>query len=385
MKIFIVAGEASGDILGARLMAALRMRSPNISFAGVGGTEMQAQGLNSLFPMQDLSVMGLAEVLPKLPVLMKRIHETADQALAFNPDVLVTIDSPDFSFRVVRRLKKAKPDFPCLHYVAPSVWAWRPARAAKVARFLDHLLTLLPFEPPYFEKYGLSSTFIGHPVVEKKIDIDADYFYERYGIDKSSTVISVLPGSRRGEVKKLSPVFAQTMRKVLQDKPDISIVIPTFPHLRETISAAFEAEKLKVFFVDQSEKENAFAVSKAALAASGTVSLELAAQNVPHMIAYKLNPITTFVVKFLVKTKFANLINIILQKEVVPEMLLKLCHPENLAKTLLNIVNDHDVAQKQKDSFEECLQVLGRGAEISPSEKAADVVFSLAQRESINL
>lgn len=332
--VFLSAGEPSGDFLGSQLMKALKKQlGTNVTFVGLGGPLMAAEGLPSLFPIEELSIMGLAEIIPHIRRIRNRIQETVEAIETIRPDVVVTIDSPGFNFRVGKRLKKRIKSIPLVHYVAPSVWAWRPKRAHAVAQFLDHLLVVFPFEPPYFLKEGLPTTFVGHPVVELGLEKFHDpTFRERYEIDAAAPILTLLPGSRRGEISRLLPIFQETVVRLQQRYPDLQVVIPTLPHLVDQIKKQFNLSA--TILTTPSEKFAAYKESKAALAASGTVSLELAAAGVPMVIAYKINPLTHFLVQRLVKVKYACLINILMNEEVVRERLQSDCILEKLVSAL---------------------------------------------------
>lgn len=379
-KVFMIAGEASGDALGASLMQGVDNRlAGGVCFVGVGGEGMMAQGLEPLFPMDDLSVMGVFEVLPRLPLLLKRIKETADAVERLKPDVLVTIDSPDFCFRVIKKLKARGCAVPVVHYVAPSVWAWRPGRAAKVAKFLDHLLCLLPFEPPYFVREGLAATFVGHPVVTGGLDQgDGNAFRARHGIEAGQPVLCVLPGSRVGEVERLLPVFGEAVAKLAAQNPGLCVVTPTLRTLKNRVEQALSGWPVRTIVVEADEKADAFAASDAALAASGTVGLELALAHVPHIIAYRVNAVTAFLAKRLLKTPYVNLVNIILGREVVPELIQENCTAENLARDLTRLLDDGRARQAQLGAFDDALQKLGKGGP-PPGERAAEVVIGYLQ------
>lgn len=383
--IFFVAGENSGDALGASVMRAVKSKlDGRVRFAGVGGPEMLEIGMDSLFPMEDLAVMGVFEVLPRLPLLLKRIKETADAVERLQPDVLLTIDAPDFCFRVIQKLKARGVAVPKVHFVAPSVWAWRPGRAAKVAKFLDHLLCLLPFEPPYFEREGLKATFVGHPVVASAIgDGDGPSFRARHGIAPDAPVLCVLPGSRSGEVLRLLPVFAETVDKLAPQFPGLHIVMPAVSHLIERVRAATAAWPTSVTVVDGEQKADAFAAADAALAASGTVALELAMAGLPSVIAYKVNALTAFLARRLLKTRYANLINIILDREAVPELIQENCTAENLAREVARLLGDEGAGAAQQAAAFEALKQLGFGGP-PPGERAADVVLSYIQDKGKN-
>lgn len=385
LRIFLVAGEASGDLLGANLMRAIKSERPDARFFGVGGKNMQAQGMESLFPMEELSVMGLAEVLPRLFKIMSRIRQTRKAVLDIKPHALVTIDSPDFCFRVVKQVKARSSDIPCIHYVAPSVWAWRPKRAEKVAKFLDHILTLLPFEPPYFTRHGLDATFVGHPVVEK-IDSrgDANRFRDKYGLKANQPVFCMLPGSRMSELSRLLDKFSETADIVLRHRHQAVIVIPTLAHLKPHIEKFFVGKGINPIVVtDDQDKYDSFSAGTAALAASGTVTLELALADTPHIIAYKLNPMSAWVAKHLVKTPYVNLINILLRRPVVPELLLEECEPQPMSRALLRLMDDRDARSQQLMDFREALIKIGLGDPKPPSLRAAEAVIEVIEKSQL--
>ena len=340
--VFLIAGENSGDALGASLMGALKAKTGgDVDFAGVGGPEMQAQGLTSLFAMQDLAVMGVFEVLPRLPQLLKRMTQTADEVERLAPDVVVSIDAPDFCFRVIKKLKARGVQVPIVHYVAPSVWAWRAGRAAKVAGFLDHLMCLLPFEPPYFHREGLDATFVGHPVVTQTFEPSQGVdFRQRHNIVPDAPVLCVLPGSRSGEVSRLLAVFEQAVHRLSAQFPGLTVVVPAVSHVAEHIRRVVSSWPTPTLVVGADEKNAAFCASDVALAASGTVTLELAMAGVPHVIGYRVNTLTAFVGKMLIKTPYANLINICLGREAVPEFIQENCTPDNLAREVARLLDD---------------------------------------------
>jgi len=373
--IYLIAGEASGDILGGRLMQRLKEKNSSLRFVGIGGPKMTEQGLDSLFPMEELSLMGLAEIIPHLPRLLKRIRQTVANVEKHQPQMLVTIDAPGFCFRVAKKIKHRS--IKRVHYVAPSVWAWKPGRAKKVAAFLDHLLVLLPFEPPYFEREGLMTTFVGHSVVEGEADKgDGDAFRRRHDIDDKETLLVLLPGSRRGEVERLLPVFCQTAIKLSKTQKNLRIVIPTLEVLKGLVEKTIKPWPINALIVEgDQEKFDAFDAAGAALAASGTVALELAMAGTPTVIAYKVNTLTAWLVRKLIKTPYANLINIVLEREAVPELLQEKCCPERLVKALTVLLEDETAAAEQTQAASQALKQLGRGGP-SPSGRAADALLS---------
>ncbi len=360
-------------------MAALKyLGGGAVRFCGIGGETMTAQGLHSLFPMEELTLMGVMEVVPHVPGLLRRITQTVSAIRTLQPDVVVTIDAPGFCFRVARRLKRCAEtkDIPILHYVAPSVWAWAPGRARKVARFLDHLLTLLPFEPSYFEAEGLAATCVGHPVTESAAERgDGEAFRARHGIAPEAPVLCVLPGSRAAEVSRLLPVFGETLKRLVPHLGGVHVVIPVVPALAGHIESVTKEWPLPVTLLrDEKEKFHAFAAADAALTASGTVSLELALAGVPMAVAYRMNPLTAWLARRMVRVKYASLVNILLDREAIPEFLQKDCRPKSLARTLEMLLTDDAVREEQRAAFTESLAMIGRGGE-PPSLKAARLVL----------
>lgn len=377
--IFIIAGEASGDLIGARLMHALKKKKgPYICFSGIGGPLMQAEGLTSLFPMSDLSTMGLVEVIKNLPLLMKRIRQTVKAIEISEPDALLTIDVPDFSFRIAKKVQHLP--LKKIHYVAPSVWAWRPGRAEDCAEFLDHMLTLFPFEPPYFAEHYLDSTFVGHPIIESKATFaDGPGFRRMVGMDKEAPLLCLLPGSREGEVRRHAEIFAGVYKKLTETVPGLLAVVPSFPHLMPLLHEVFEGElgplMDRVYFADDTDlKYGAMAASDVALAASGTVTLELGLLGVPTVVAYKVNPITAYIAKKLVRVKHVSLVNILLNHEVIPEFLQENCNAQKLSVAIDALFRHPEKRRLQIHDFKEAMDML-RIPHETPSEKAAEVIL----------
>ncbi|MCC5986473.1 MAG: lipid-A-disaccharide synthase [Pararhodobacter sp.] len=386
MNIFLIAGEPSGDRLGGALMDGLKELEPGCRFQGVGGPEMAAQGLASQFPMEELSVMGLAEVLPRYFALNRRIAQTADAIIAARPDVVITIDSPDFCLRVLARVRAARPDQPTVHYVAPSVWAWRPGRAARMAPLVDHVLALLPFEPPHMEAAGMSCEFVGHPVVAEKLASTGQAldFRARHGIDAAPMVL-VLPGSRKGEVERLAPRFGEALRRALAAHPAARVVVPAVAsqaaRLRE-LAAGWPGKPLVLDAgeVPQEEKRAAFAAADVALAASGTVSLELAANAVPMVIAYDFNPLTRALMKRLALVDTVTLVNLVSQTRAIPECILHDCQPGPIAAALSRLMADSAAREAQLQAMAQTMELLGRGGEAPGLRAARSVLRFLARR-----
>jgi lipid-A-disaccharide synthase len=346
---------------------------------------MIGQGLASLFPMSHLSHMGLSEVAKHLGSLLGRIKETIRDIESCNPEILITIDSPDFCFRVGKAVKRSlKDNIRLIHYVAPSVWAWRPGRAPKIARFLDHLFTLFDFEPPYFEKFGLSCTFVGHPLVEEPSLEEGEkqkkYFLEKYGLNPQDPVLCLLPGSRVSEITRLLPVFLETFQKVRQTFPTLQGILPMVPSLSVLIQEQCPQKKGIHLIKDPQDKGAAFAASTMALAASGTVTLELALAGVPTLIGYKASPLTAFIVRFLIKSSYAGLPNILLNRQVMPEFIQERCTPELLIPQVEAYLSDPQKRERISRELQEVKPHLSGGQ--SPSQVAACVVVDLLSRKS---
>ena len=375
LSVFMIAGEPSGDVLGARLMASLRdLTGGAIEISGVGGEMMREQGLESLFPMSELSVMGISEILPHLPGLLRRIRQTADAVDRMAPDALITIDSPDFARRVARRVKNRS--IPRIHYVAPTVWAWRPWRAKGFARDFTHLLALLPFEPPWFERVGLPCSFVGHSVLESGADRgDGPAFRQRHGIGPDDTLICVLPGSRSGEVARLADDFGGALALLAERNPALRVVVPTIAAIAPMVrNVTADWPGTPVIVQGAAERYDAMAAADVALAASGTVSLELALAGLPTVIAYRMAPLTHFLVRRLVSIDYASLVNIIEDREVVPELLQDNCRPDRLAAELERMLGPDGAAQVE--AVRPALAQLGLGGE-PPARRAAQAVLDI--------
>jgi lipid-A-disaccharide synthase len=363
------------------LIAALRQRhdprNGDLEFSGVGGALMAAQGLDSLFPIADLSVMGLAEILPRLPLLLRRLSETAAHVSAVQPTALITIDAPGFSFRLAKRLKGQ--GFPLIHYVAPQVWAWRPGRARHLAGRIDHLLALLPFEPAFFSDYDLPCDFVGHPVIEGVAEAPGDgaAFRLARGIAPDAPVLALLPGSRVGEASRLLPVFAEVAARLHAQRPGLEIVLPTVEQVAATVAEAVRPWSVPTHIVkDGGERADAFAAADAALAASGTVSLELALRGIPTVVAYRTNPVTAALVRRMLTIPHVALPNILAGSEVVPEFLQENCRAEPIAAALAKLLDDPARRAAQKTELAHIAELLGRGG-TAPSLRAADAVLKV--------
>ena len=376
-RIALVAGEVSGDQLGFKLMRALREANPGVAFMGVGGDAMTAEGLSSLFPMSDIAVMGILPVLARLPTLLARIRATADAIIAARPDALVIIDSPDFTHRVARRVRAALPGLPVVDYVSPTVWAWRPGRARKMRGYVDTVLALLPFEPEAHRRLGgPDCVYVGHPLIERLSELRPDAGEARRR-EAAPPVILALPGSRRTIAGRLMPDFGAALGQVARALGEIDLVLPTVPHMAERIAALAADWPVKPrIVVGEAEKFAAFRSARAALAASGTVTLELALAGVPTVGAYKVSRLEE-PLKYLVKVSTILLPNLILGDNAIPEILQRECTPDRLAAALLDVIRPGPARDAQ-------LAALGRlDARMRlpdgerPSSRAASVILAL--------
>ena len=378
MKVFLVAGEHSGDQLGFKLMRALRQQvSGDVTFAGVGGHVMQAEGLASLFPLEDIAVMGLVPVLKRLPSLLRRIRETAAAVVAVQPDVLVLIDSPDFTHRVARRVRKKLPGLPVVDYVSPSVWAWRPGRARKMRPIIDHVLALLPFEPAAHQRLnGPACTYVGHPLIERLGELrGAVGAVPQAG----PPLVLILPGSRRAEIQRLLPDFGAALALMIKEFGPIDAVLPAVAHLEAEIRAITADWPVQPRIVlGEAEKFAAFRQARAALAASGTVTLELALAGVPMAVAYKVSPVE-FALRFLVTAPSIVLPNLVLGANIIPEFIQHDCVPQKLAEAMLDLVKESAARQRQCAALVRLdgLMVLPEGE--TPSGRAARIVIETAR------
>lgn len=381
-RIFLIAGEASGDQLGAGLIAALKRVEKNCEFSGVGGPRMVNAGLTSLFPLDELAVMGFVPVLRNLPRLMRRLDETVTAVLRLKPDALILIDSPDFTHRVARRARKSLPRLPVIDYVSPTVWAWRPGRARRMRGFIDHVLALLPFEPEaYRELGGPACSYVGHPLIERLTDL-VPRKEDLLRRNQDPPLLVVLPGSRRHEVERLLPIFAETLQRVNEKVGPLEIVLPAVSHLETMIRESVATWPLDVDVVTtEAEKFSAFRRARAALAASGTVTLELALAQVPQIVAYRVSPIESLA-RFFIDVPSIVLPNLILGRNVIPEFLQERCTPAALAAAVLDILERGSARQRQIESFDEIALRLALPAGQTPSTRAAAITLETIARKT---
>lgn len=381
--VFIIAGEPSGDNLAGRLIAALReMTGGRIQIAGIGGPQSEAQGLKSLFPMRELALIGIAEVVPHLPRLLRRMNETATTIREMKPDIVVTVDAPSFTLRVADKLRGS--GIPIVHYVAPQAWAWRAGRAKTLGKRVNHLMALLPFEVPFFAEHGLPTSYVGHPAIESALAGDGKAFRKTHGIADAATVLCVVPGSRNSEVRRMLPVFAEAVSLLAERYPDLQIVIPVAPNVAEQVEEQTKDWPLPVLHVkNPAERFDAFAASDVAMAKSGTVTLELGLARVPMAVAYRVSALTVFIVRRMpIAVKYASLVNLLTDREVVPELIQEDCTPAAVAEKVGTLLGSPEARAAQQEGFAEVLHVLG-DADPPPSKRAAKVVLDLiANRET---
>ena len=376
LTIWIVSGEESGDQLGAKLMRALKSRlgGERLRFGGVGGHAMAKEGLASIFPLEEISVMGFSAVIARLPTILKRIRFTADAVVAAKPDCLIIIDSPDFTHRVAKAVRQRAPEIPIVDYVSPSVWAWRPGRAAKMRAYVDHLLALLPFEPDAHKRLGgPPTTYVGHPLIERLAEIRPAHG-ERGASTDAPLKMVVLPGSRRSEVSRLMKPFGEALKLLQEQSPrSFEVTIPAVSHLADEIKVHAQAWSVKPRVVlGEAAKWAAFREADLALAASGTVTLELGLSGVPLVVAYRVSKIEE-VLKYLIKAPSIVLTNLVLGENVIPELIQWDCTPEKLRDAILPLMSDSPERQRQIAAFAKLDELMRIGDEV-PSERAARVV-----------
>jgi lipid-A-disaccharide synthase len=380
-NIFLIATEESGDRLGANLMKVLRQRLGGaVRFEGVGGRSMAREGLKSLFPIEELSIIGLAAVVKQLPKILRLIRETATAVTEVSPDILVIIDSPDFTHRVARRVRARDPSIPIIDYVSPSVWAWRPGRARAMRAYVDHVLALLPFEPKEYRRLrGPPCSYVGHPLTDQVITLRPGV-EELKRRDRTPPVLLVLPGSRRSEVAHHMAVFGETLGRLRALGTPFELVLPTMPHLLETIKEGLKSWPVKPrIVVGEQEKRAAFRIARAALAKSGTVTLELAIAGVPMITAYRTGAVEAWILLRAIKVNSVILANLVLGENVVPEFLQGDCTPEKLVPALRNILADSPARRRQIESFARIDTIMSTGNQ-PPSVRAADIVLAMLRK-----
>lgn len=378
LKIFFILGEESGDILGAKLLESFKNFNNNIEFYGLAGSRMEKLGVKSIFPISDLSLMGFLEIIPHIPKLIKRINYAAQEIRNINPDIVISIDSPDFSFRVVKKIAQDTTlnHIKKVHLIAPSVWAYRKKRAEKISKIYNLLLAILPFEPPYFEKYGLKTKFIGHPILENKKNIKRGEFRSKFNIKESEKLICLTAGSRISEVKKILPEMLHASQ-ILQEKYGqnikfaILVTNKTKPYIENSLKNANN-----FLIIDQTDKYSLFKDANFAIAKSGTNNIEMSLMQLPLIITYKVNLLTYFMLKILIKVKFANLINIISNKEIIAEFLQSKCDGNILAQKAIEFLESKTLQQEQIQESQKALKLMGLNFKEKPADLAVKYILN---------
>ena len=380
-KIFLIATEESGDRLGSALMKVLRQRlGDDVSFEGIGGSTMAAEGLVSLFPIDALSIIGFAAIPKKLPMILRRLAEATDAVLKAAPDILVIIDSPDFTHRVARRVRRRAPGIPIVDYVSPSVWAWRPGRARAMRGYVDHVLGLLPFEPEVHRRLGgPPCSYVGHPLIEQIASLRPDA-EEQARRDAQPPVLLVLPGSRRGEIRHHMAIFGAALGLLQKQGVAFDLILPTMPHLEQSIAVALKDWPVQPrVVVGEIDKRAAFRIAHAALAKSGTSTLELAISGVPMIAAYKGGNVEAWIARRVIRSASVILANLVVGENVVPEYIQQDCTPENLAPALRDVLADTPLRQRQVEAFASLDTIMATG-KTSPSIGAAEIVIGMLKR-----
>jgi len=380
-KIFLIATEESGDRLGANLMKVLRQRLGDaVRFEGIGGRAMAREGLTSLFPIEELSIMGLAAVVKQLPMILRKIRETAEAVTKAAPDILVIIDSPDFTHRVARRVRARDPAIPIIDYVSPSVWAWRPGRARAMSAYIDHVLALLPFEPEAYRRLrGPPCSYVGHPLTEQIATLrpGAD---EQQRRDEPPPVLLVLPGSRRSEVRHHMAAFGATLGLLQAEGVAFELILPTMPHLADVVREGVASWPVQPrIVIGEQEKRAAFRIARAALAKSGTVTLELALAGVPMVTAYRTGAIEAWILLRVINVSSVILANLVVGENVVPEFLQQDCTPQKLSAALRDVLEESPLRRRQVDAFAKLDAIMSTG-NATPSTRAADIVLAVMRK-----
>ncbi|MCL2566848.1 MAG: lipid-A-disaccharide synthase [Alphaproteobacteria bacterium] len=384
-KIYIIAGEPSGDFIGAKLIAQLKLLDKNITFKFIGGCMMEKElGSSSLFPISQIAIMGFIEVISKIFSIKKLMKNTVEDIKSFNPDMIITIDSLGFNKRIIKQLKNMKDkglgfqNTIFTHYVAPSVWAWKPGRAKELAKIYDYLLCLFDFEIPYFEKHGLKTFSVGHPIVESGADLGVGTrLIQKYNLNPSKRYILLMPGSRMGEVSRLLPIFLQTANNLKEKYGNIAIIIPTLQYLKPFIEQHTQNFNALII-TDTQDKYDSFNLADLAIVASGTATLELSIANLSCIVAYKVNYLTSKIAGLLIKVKYASIINIISNEEIIKEFIQEKCTVDNLSLCGIKMLQciENGTFQESHAKILRILQNLGYN-EFIPSKKAAELIIDI--------
>ena len=392
LKILIIAAEPSGDKLGANLIDGLKSEfeeKGEIVLHGIGGPLMKSRGLVTFFNFNELAIMGLSEIVPKIPKILNIINRMVKYALVWKPSLIITIDSPDFSLRVAKAIKKKWPDVKTVHYVAPSVWAWRGYRAKKMGKFIDHILALLPFEPQYMKAAGISCDFVGHPIVSEVIPSNQEIrlFRSSLGVEREAPIVSILPGSRRSEVLRMMPIYLKSLKIVARKYPNLIFVTASPPNVSELVKKMIKTVDIPILQLCEEDdplrfeerKRMLFSTSLAALATSGTVTLELARMGAPILVGYRASFITEIILKMFVKLRSATLINILTNQNAIPELLFSKCNHKEISLSLILLLTDNTQVEDQRVAVIKAMNYLGAG-DLDPKVRAARSILRFLER-----
>lgn len=377
LKIFIIAGESSGDMLGGKLINALKLKYPDINIWAVGGSSIASCGGHLVFDCQKIAVMGFWEVVPKAFSILMRIRQTVTAIEQFKPDILITIDSPGFNFRVVKQVRKRfGTQFPIIHYIAPTVWAYKKERAKLVAKLYDHIMLLLPFEAPYFDEVGMSNTYVGHPIIEDIVEGSSGE--SAINVGPTQIPILIMPGSRLQEIASMGKIFKKALKILIEQYHlNLMIMIPTKPNLQTQVQEIFGDLPNIFISCDDVIKQKFLKTAKLALVKSGTSSLEMAIHNIPCVVGYKISWLSYALIKRMIKIKYISLVNIILNRSVIPELIQSECNPKKLAEKLHTIYSSSKTQGGITRSYQRVIKLLGNNSGSSPSDAAAGVVLEV--------
>ena len=371
-KIFILTGEPSGDKLASVVVKKIIDFDKNINFLGVCGKHLKALGINSIFDQNEITYLAFSDIFLNIFKIRKKINQTVDEIIKFQPDILFTVDSPDFSLRVSKKVKQINPNIKTIHYIAPKVWAWREGRVKKMKKFLDHVLLLFNFEKKYFDNENIKNTFVGHPLLENKVNVKTDLSNL---FNKDKKLISLFAGSRASEVEILLPILIDFIKLMNNKFDQFHFIFHATDQNKHRINAELKKDNLKNVeaISDENIKSQILSKSIFAVAKSGTVSLEICNSKVPSIIIYKMNFLNFMIVKFLVKTKYANIINIINQKEIIPELIQKECNAKEIFRSVVYFLKNPDLMSKQLNEINSTLNEIK--SKTSSSEEASNVIL----------
>ncbi|MBD1158124.1 lipid-A-disaccharide synthase [Pelagibacterales bacterium SAG-MED17] len=371
-KIFVLTGEPSGDKLASEVISQIKTRRTDLEFLSVGGTNLEKLGIKTIYDQKEITYIAFTDIILNFFKIKRKIKDTVNEVLKFNPDILFSVDSPDFTLRVAKLVKEKNSKIKIIHFIAPKVWAWREGRVKKMKKFLDHILLLFKFEKEYFDKEKLTNTFVGHPLLDKNIDenVQINQF-----LDKKN-IISIFPGSRVSEISHHMPILINFVKKMNIKDPDYNFIFHATDKNKELLSKYILNEQIQNIEIISDDKIKTAVLKKSnfAVVKSGTVSLEVCKMNVPSIIIYKMNFINFYLAKFLLNLKFVNMVNIINNKEVIPELIQSECNADEIFKSVYYFLKKPDLIDKQKEEIKKTLKTLTSPS--SSSEEASNIILS---------